>query len=178
MKEPLWSLERLASLDKIQIKSLINNANRLKNSSLVQLCEQELLARVPLKRVRETNKESEIIADFVAGYHFVCGGRRGVIDNEDGTFWTGSWVVARDNVDKSIKFGAYVALHEVKNELSYLQGDIIGYRLRERDMVDKENVGIEFHCHKSAIGLMWNGGGSGEKGYLWGSISSHNRDQG
>lgn len=178
MKSPLWDVEALSKLDKSQLQALLANANRLNNGELAARCEQELLRRVPEKAKRASAKENNTEGDFVAGYHFVCAGSRGAIINDDGTFWTGSWVVARENVDKSIKFNAYVALHESKNEMSYLQGDIVEYRLRERDMVDKENVGIEFRCRKTTKPLMWNGGGSGEKGYLWGSISSRVSDQG
>lgn len=178
MKSPNWSRESIAKLDKKQLEQLIENANRLKNADLAALCEAELSSRTARLPNRGATKSNNIEGDFVSGYHFVCGDYRGVIDNDDGTFWTGSWVVARENVDKSIKFGAYVALHQSKNEASYLQGSIIEYRLRERDMIDKENVGIEFRCQKDLPPRMWNGGGGGEKGYLWGSISSLKNVQG
>lgn len=76
-------------------------------------------------------------------------------------------MVAEGNVKRSIEIGAYLALHETKAEPSYRQGKIVDYRRGTRDMVDKDNEGIEFLVEETANPLDWQGGGSGEKGYKW-----------
>lgn len=160
----MWTAEKVRALSQSEVKTLRENALKRGAQEIVALCDAALLPLnlKPKKELKKANK-----GDFVAGYHFVCSGDRGVIDNRDGTFWTGSWVVACKNVDESLRFGAYLALHETKDQPSYRHGDILEYRLRERDMIDKDNVGVEFKVKASGNPRLWAGGGSGEKGYLW-----------
>ena len=91
--------------------------------------------------------------------------------NNDGTFWSGSWVVSKQNVENSLKYGAYLALHDSKAELSYRQGKIIGYRKTSRSMVSKNEDGIEFKVLAEEVPYEWVGAGAGEKGYKWSKLS-------
>jgi hypothetical protein len=104
---------------------------------------------------------------YVAGYHFICDRSRGVSHAKDGIFWSGSWVVKEAIAKQSKELGAYLALHETKSEPSYLQGQVIDFRLATRSMIDKDNVGIEFQVRMSKKICGWIGDGSGEKGYFW-----------
>jgi len=75
--------------------------------------------------------------------------------------------VAEDLVQRSLMSGAVVALHESRAMPSYRQGSILGYEITPRDMIDKDNLGIEFHIRPTLKGLPWVGEGAGEKGYQW-----------
>lgn len=164
----MWTPERLAKLALKELRSLHDNALRKNAIEVVSLCEQELACRASIKTSRApTERIKSDKGSIVIGYHFVCKNSKGVIDNNNGTFWTGSWVVARKNVDESIRYGAYVALHESKDKPSYRQGQILEYRLRERDMVDRDNIGIEFKIAEDDKPRLWVGDGSAEKGYNW-----------
>jgi hypothetical protein len=170
VKMPEYSDEKLASLSRDQLINLRANAERLQVTALVVRCDLTLLAKpAPRAAFRGVSREHKD-QDFVHGYHFVCSKDRGVIDNPDGTFWSGSWVVAEEQVKRSLQYGAYLALHEAKRDQSYRQGEIIAYRTSSRSMIDKDETGIEFQVRTSDQSVEWNGGGSGEKGYLWQSV--------
>src|SRR5215204_4513782 len=168
-----WTTEKLKALDLKQLQSLRGNAVRLGAGDLIQLCDDELQTRrVPkASRVGRTQPEHSE-TDVVTGYHFVCGRGLGVIEIEGGRFWSGSWVVADDNVRNSIKYGAYLALHEKKSDFSYRQGRIIDYRRSPRDMVSKTGDGIEFLVQGTREPYNWVGAGAGEKGYQWTQLST------
>ncbi|MDH4992037.1 hypothetical protein QEZ48_14545 [Aquamicrobium lusatiense] len=158
--------EKLSTWDTAKLRTLHDNAVRQGASDLVEMCERELVHRKPQKAPRlgqDENSENSVVSE----YHFVCAKDRGVIGAGPGKFWSGAWVVAETNVKKSIEYGAYLALHETKAETSYRQGKILDYRRGVRDMVDKQNEGIEFLIEETSHPLEWQGGGSGEKGYKW-----------
>jgi hypothetical protein len=171
-KVPNWTPGRLASLKKQELEALLKNAAKQGASAIVALCEDELSSRKPAKRSPQNSSFAKNSGDYVAGYHFVCERDKGVRPDKDGTFWSGSWVVSKMNADKSLKYGAYVALHASKAESSYRLGKLIAFQVTERDMVDKDNLGIEFHLREMEGTREWFGGGSGEKGYLWASVSA------
>ena len=114
---------------------------------------------------------------FVSGYHFVCPREKGVTPNGDGTIWTGTWVVEKGNAEKSAKYGAYVALHTARAEMSYLQGNVKDWRRAKRDdqYADGRRVkiefGVDFLLEPTNQPHQWNGEGSGEKGYVWKNIA-------
>jgi hypothetical protein len=62
----------------------------------------------------------------VRGFHFVCRAGKGVVYNDDGTFRSGSWVVAKEHAQRAERITAYVALHERQSDQSYLQGIVKG----------------------------------------------------
>lgn len=166
IKKHNYTPEKLSGWDTPRLRTLRENALRLGTSDVVEMCEHELELRKPPKTSRrEQDGHSE--NSFVSEYHFVCAKDRGVVGAGPGKFWSGAWVVAEANVSKSIKYGAHLALHEDKAEPSYRQGRIVDYRRGARDMVDKENEGIEFLVEETVNSLEWKGGGSGEKGYKW-----------
>jgi hypothetical protein len=172
----IWTPESIAELSIAQIKSLRLNAEKKKSNEVTELCDAELVRRAP----RHT-KNSSVGASAksrrgraVIGYHFVCPREKGVTVNGDGTAWTGTWVVERGNADRSTKVGAYVALHTSKSEVSYLQGNIRGWRIakRDREYADgrpaKIEFGVDFLLELTNEQFEWKGDGAGEKGYVWG----------
>jgi len=160
-----YTPEKLVGWELAKLRALHENAIRLGEEALAEMCAQEIESRKPQKTSRLQSEHSE--NSFVSEYHFVCAKDRGVMAGGPGRFWSGSWVVAEANVKKSIEYGAHLALHETKAERSYRQGKIVDYRRGERDMIDKDNFGIEFLIEEDNNSLVWAGGGSGEKGYKW-----------
>jgi hypothetical protein len=167
MKAPAWTIERVSALATKEIETLRVNAERLNNLDLLKIINTELSAREPIKSVRKNRASSPVAGTYVAGYHFVCDRARGVEHLQNGVFWSGSWVVSKENAELSKLYGAYLALHETKSETSYLQGEIINIREARRSMIDKENFGIEFQVQATGKSYEWIGSGAGEKGYLW-----------
>ncbi|MBX3581896.1 MAG: hypothetical protein KF810_08380 [Rhizobiaceae bacterium] len=167
-----YTPEVLADWERGKLELLRDNARRLGAEDVLQMCERELARRVPqTPRKRQTGSE-HAEGDVVTGYHFVCARGRGVTESTDGRFWSGSWVVAERNVRESLKYGAHLALHETKAEPSYRQGEIVDYRRSPRDMIDKDNEGIEFLVQETGQSYDWVGAGAGEKGYQWSKRSS------
>ncbi len=170
-----WSGERVAKLTLEQIKALRTNASQQGNDGVVALCDAEIEARKPGKSsttVVDLHKSNQ----FVCGYHFVCPHERGVVRNGDGTLWSGTWVVDKSNVETSIKYGAYVALHVEKSEPSYIQGKLKDWRRAKRvhqysdGQLVKIPMGIVFLLEPTNLPYDWTGDGSGEKGYAWKKI--------
>lgn len=98
---------------------------------------------------------------------------QGVTHDGDGTFWSGSWVIAKEHAEAGILLKTYVALHEKQSEPSYLQGIIKHWRpsARERIYGDKERQsdwGIEFQLEPIAKPFPWRGDGIFEKSYWYG----------
>ncbi|MBM3527489.1 MAG: hypothetical protein FJX62_05320 [Alphaproteobacteria bacterium] len=157
------------------------NAVRLGATDLVTMCDEHLQSRTPVQKKPTQDTHSEHSAtDVVTGYHFVCARDRGVSPAEPGHFWSGSWVVAEGNVRNSLKYDAYLALHESKTAPSYRQGKIVRYRRSARDMLPAEapgaasrrEEGIEFLVRETNEPYAWVGGGAGEKGYRWTKIAA------
>lgn len=178
-KKPLshsWTAEKLALQDRKAVELIKSRALGHRISDLVALCDQDLASRPSPQKKRVSVKQSSHSAtDVVIGYHFVCEQGRGVTEIGEGRFWSGSWVVAESNVQKSIESGAYLALHEAKSEVSYRQGSIVEYRRSPRDMVPESDSGIppqidegiEFLVQETGQPYTWVGNGAGEKGYRW-----------
>jgi hypothetical protein len=175
-----WTPEKLVARSKKEVEVIRENALKKGVSDLVGMCDLDLKARKPAQKSHTASTGSlHSSNEFVEGYHFVCQRDRGVMDHSHGRFWTGSWVVAEANVQKSLKYNSYVALHESKSDLSYRQGRILDYRRSPRDMLADKNEGdtktdegIEFLVQEEATPYPWHGGGSGEKGYKWSQTSS------
>jgi hypothetical protein len=176
-----YTREKLSLESRQNVDTIRKNASRLGASDLVEMCDRDLESRAPTKSKRSQEAHSKVSsADIVTGYHFVCERDRGVTQLGDGCFWTGSWVVAEDNVRNSLKYGAYVALHEAKSEVSYRQGQILNYRRSPRDMLGvnksdlevKTEEGIEFLVREANEPYAWVGTSTGEKGYRWAKIAS------
>lgn len=159
--------EKLKKYSINELKNLLENAKKRNANDVAQMCNDELNQRAP-EKARPTKGSSEYLeGDIVTGYHFVCSKDRGVIEVEDGQFWSGSWVVSEQNVQTSIKYVAYLALHETKAQNSYRQGRILNYRRSPREMVKKSEDGIEFLVQTTNEPYAWVGAGTGEKGYRW-----------
>jgi hypothetical protein len=171
IKDPRWDSERLAALTLDELKTVRTNAIRLGKSEIISLCDGELARRSPAKkRVASSSVSND--GKVVGGIHLVCAGDNGVSLNSDGTFWSGTWVVAKEHAVKGEQINAYVALHEKKSEPSYRQGIIKGWRIgtRDRQYADapvQTEEGIEFLIEPTPDAYAWVGDGTGEKGYLW-----------
>lgn len=173
-----WIAERIAALSTEGVKNLRENAERLGETSVLTLCDAELSRRVPNreKAPRVTNVTTEDRhGQVVVGFHFVCPQEKGVTRNSDGTIWTGTWVVDKRHAERAVRIGAYVALHTGKSELSYLQGVVKDWRKtgREQEYAEgrpvKIEFGVDFLLEMTNEPYTWNGDGSGEKGYVWGT---------
>jgi hypothetical protein len=163
-----WTLEKLQEKSRSDIEDLRARAVRHGADDLVSMCDEALQTRPAAKKLTRTTstaKTSE--AEVVVEYHFVCSRGRGVTEAGDGRFWSGSWVVAQQNATESLKYNALLALHESKAQPSYRQGRIVEFRRSARDMISKENEGIEFLVEETNEPLAWVGSGAGEKGYRW-----------
>jgi hypothetical protein len=174
-----YTSEKLAHESRKNLETIRKNAARLAASDLVELCDRELQARKPQKEKRDPRTQAQHSeTDVVTGYHFVCQRDRGVTPAADGQFWSGSWVVAEGNVRASLRYGAYLALHEAKSDSSYRQGQLPDYRRSPRDMLTptdeggKVEEGIEFLVRETSEPYVWVGAGAGEKGYRWTKISA------
>jgi len=97
--------------------------------------------------------------------HFVCRQGRRVVDQNDGTFITGEWVMNPRNVSQ----GLVVALHEAKAQQSYLQGTVIRVASIRQDPKSSGRVlrRVELLVRRTPHSLSWRGRGSGEKGFVW-----------
>jgi len=163
-----WTSEKLQAMPADRLQGLRDRSVRLAAPDLTLLCDAELGARADrLAQARAAAPARRRRASVVTEYHFVCAGDRGVTRETDGTFRTGSWAVAQDQVDASLKGGALVALHEARDLPSYRQGTILGYEVTAGDAVDKDVRRIEFHVQPTPAPLPWVGNGIGEKGYRW-----------
>jgi len=176
-----YTPKKLALESRQNVDTIRKNAARLGAIDLVEMCDRDLASRPSTKSKRNHEihpKHSE--TDVVTGYHFVCERDRGVTQIGDGRFWSGSWVVAEVNVKNSLKYGAYLALHESKSDASYRQGQILNYRRSPRDMLEgnesspevKTEEGIEFLVQETNEPYAWVGTATGEKGYRWTKIVS------
>lgn len=177
-REPAaWTAERIAKLDKAGVSNLRANALQRGVVSLVELCDEELHRRAPKKPRRQDYQASHSNDSVVIGYHVVCADDRGVVQLDSGRFRSGSWVVAEENVRRSLKYGAYLALHQTKADPSYRQGRILDYARTPREMVEsgsssKTEEGIEFLVQATNEPYAWVGTGAGEKGYRWADIKT------
>jgi hypothetical protein len=180
-----YTPEKLALESRENVETIRKNAVRLGAIDLVEMCNRDLESRKPAKRKRTADqhpKRSD--TDVVIGYHFVCERDRGVTQVGNGSFWSGSWVVNEGNVEASLSYGAYLALHESKSDLSYRQGQILNFRRSPRDMLAnkksdpevKIEEGIEFLVRETnePYGV---GTATGEKGYRWVKIASVSSSQ-
>ena len=167
-----WS-KRIDGMSREEIKALRDNAIRLGNTAVLELCNTALSRGSAVRgRVKSVSGAAGRNAS-VGGFHFVCPQEKGITINSDGTAWTETWVVDSRHAERGARAGAYVELHKTKSEPSYLQGTIKGWRrsLREKHYVDgrpvKTRFGIDFLLELTGSPHDWHGDGSGEKGYAY-----------
>jgi hypothetical protein len=181
-----YTPEKLALESRENVETIRKNAARLGAIDLAEMCDRDLESRKPPKTEKSVSRHPKHSdTDIVVGYHFVCERDRGVTHVGDGSFWSGSWVVSEDNVKASLRYGAYLALHESKSDLSYRQGQILRYRRSPRDMLAnkksdpgaKVEEGIEFLVRETNKSYVWVGTATGEKGYRWAKIASVSNTQ-
>jgi hypothetical protein len=96
--------------------------------------------------------------------HFICRQGRRVVDQNDGTFLTGEWVMKPEHIWQGLVF----ALHETKAQHSYLQGVVLRVtHVREEIRAGRRQRRVELLVRKTPASLPWRGRGSGEKGFVW-----------
>lgn len=90
-----WTPESVASLSREGLKSLRENALRIGEMKVVELCDTELAKHTRGRNKSQGGKgpKESRHGQYVSGLHFVCPRAKGVTTNSDGTIWTGTWVV-------------------------------------------------------------------------------------
>jgi hypothetical protein len=153
-----------------QVKTLRENALKLNASDIVGLCESEIARRRPAKKVKAKMAGTIFRDRPVLGFHFVCPREKGVEKNQDGTIWSGTWVVKIDHARRAVQIGSYVALHVDKFNPSYLQGIVKDWRPNDRKSPEsKIKRGIDFLLDElNDVPVAWHGDGAGERGYYYG----------
>jgi len=162
----VWTAEKIAGLGVDQVKDLRGNAAKRGAQGIVDLCDAELVRRRARRRTKRSNSSKQIHnGETVHGFHFVCPTEKGITRNQDGTIWTGTWVVDKNHAKRAAKIGAYVALHVAKCQPSYLQGFVRDWRGQEREptyadgRLVKTKFGIDFLIELTTS--LWNGTGMG-----------------
>src|SRR4051794_34298244 len=88
--------------DAVTVAKLNEGINGNKETGLV--FDAEIARRAPPKKSSSNQRGLP-----VRGFHFVCRRDRGVVYNPDGTFWSGSWVVAKQQVERGVN--RHIASH-------------------------------------------------------------------
>jgi hypothetical protein len=173
-----WTKDTIAARSSSEIQSIRDNAVRHCRQDIVALCDEELAARKPSRPKKAAVRISDNHrGQYVSEFHFVCPKEDGITRNQDGTIWTGTWVVREEHATNALKYGAIVALHTSRAEPSYLQGPIRTWRKgpRERsysgEQLTQTEEGILFLFEPSDSPLQWKGEATGEKGYGWAHVA-------
>lgn len=95
----------------------------------------------------------------VLGMHFVCRGDLNVVDHGDGTFDTGVWKVSQAHAATVQR----VALHPSKDHRSVRHGRVLDWWTVQHEGAER----VVFRVRQEGPPVVWEGGGSGEKGYAW-----------
>ena len=173
----VWTSDTLAEKSDAEIKTVRENAARKEAHDVIALCDAELAKRAATRRQpSHKTKKRNRNTDTVVGYHFVCRPEeKGVTRNDDGTAWSGTWVVSSDNAERSLRAGAYVALHLSHAEPSYLKGTIRAWRRSKREdkyaegQEVKTPFGTDFLLDLTDDHLEWQGEGTVERSYVYAS---------
>ena len=99
-----WS-KRIGGMSRDQLRALRENAIRLGNTDVLELC-NVALSKVSATRSRVKNVGGAKNNASVRGFHFVCPQETGVTRNPDGTVWTGTWVVDSRHAERGARIGA------------------------------------------------------------------------
>jgi hypothetical protein len=169
-----WTAEKIAAKSKDEIMALRENALKHDAHDVLALCDEELSKREPSKKAPAVQGKRTRRTSPVIGYHFVCRPEeKGVKRNSDGTAWSGTWVVSETQAEKSLKAGAYVALHLSHAEASYLNGNIKEWRRspREDEYAEgqevKTPIGTDFLLELTDERVPWRGEGTVERSYVY-----------
>ena len=173
----VWTPETLAAKSDVEIKTVRENAAKKEAHDVVALCDSELAKRATTRHPRNQKaKKTPRNDDTVVGYHFVCRPEeKGVSRNEDGTAWSGTWVVSSENAERSLRAGAYVALHLSHAQPSYLKGTIKAWRRskREDEYAEGQEVktpfGTDFLLELAGDQVEWQDKGTVERSYVYAS---------
>ena len=128
-----WDKNHYPNFKTEEIKSVRANAIKKQALDVIELCEKELEQREPKKLDR-----------YVKEFHVVCPTEKDVVINPDGTFWSGSWVIARVHAEKAIQMKSCLALHAKKSNPSYRQGTVINYPIFRQGPSAQNRAGRRF----------------------------------
>jgi hypothetical protein len=168
----VWTKETLAKKAIQEIKTVRENAIKQGAKDVEALCDEVLSGLAPPKTASQAKGSQP--KGPVIGYHLVCRPEeKGLTRDPDGTVWSGTWVVAEKQAERSMKAGAYVALHTSHSEPSYLHGIITAYRRSKREDAYAEGqkvktpFGTDFRLELTDKSLGWQGQGTVERSYVY-----------
>jgi hypothetical protein len=167
LKDFVWTSEKLSAKSIQDLELIRKRALEKSNNELVALCDAEIARQKPPKKISSAPDKP------IKGIHLVCQSERGVVRNSDGTFWSGTWVVAKEHAEAGVVNGIYVALHEKHSEPSYLQGLLKAWEPAVRQAIDpNEEIqtewGIKFLLEPVLTPFPWRGDGIVERSYWYG----------
>jgi hypothetical protein len=169
-----WTAEKIAAKSTDEVKALRENAIRHGANDVLALCNDELSRRGAAKKAPTVRGKQNRRNEPVVGYHFVCRPEeKGVTRNLDGTAWSGTWVVSESQAERSLKTGAYVALHLSHADACYMHGTIRAWRRSPRESEYAEGqevktpIGTEFLLELTDERLPWRGEGTVERSYVY-----------
>src|SRR4051794_18083508 len=103
LKDFVWTSEKLSAKSIQDLELIRKRALEKSNNELVALCDAEIARQKPPKKISSAPDKP------IKGIHLVCQSERGVVRNSDGTFWSGTWVVAKEHAEAGVVNGIYVA---------------------------------------------------------------------
>jgi hypothetical protein len=150
MATPDWSAEKISAMETDKIRNLMNNALNGERDDIADLCEEVLLSRT--KNNKPVLRASE--------FHFVCDPQRQLTENDNGTFWSGYWPLAKGHFANSVNFNSVVALHRPDKSPSFMRGKITRWE-------ESAEGTVRFLARNTESPLNWTGDGQGPKGLKW-----------
>ncbi len=181
MKIPSYTQEQISRWSIDQVKLVRDRALQQGVQELVDRCNQSLSERLAAKKAPRPTQPPKRSRQNANELHFVCKPNgKGVTFNNDGTAWSGTWVVGRLQAEHVAKIRGMVCLHLGRAEPSYLQGIVLDWRPEERGKVyaedgreTKTKYGIDFLLKLTDAPLSWKGDATGEKGYGYEEPAAH-----
>jgi hypothetical protein len=173
MKIPDWTQEQISKWPTDQVKTVRDRALLHGAQEIADHCGQILAERDATKKAAMTTQPGKRSQQNANELHFVCKPKdKGVTSNDDGTVWSGTWVVAKSQAEHVAKVKGMVCLHLARAEPSYLQGIVLDWRTAERGKTyaedgreTKTKHGVDFLLQLTSTPLSWKGDATGEKGY-------------
>ena len=92
--------------------------------------------------------------------HLVCRERANVSNETEESFESGFWKIDEKKLQETEPI--HIGLHQEKTQVSYLQGRLTGVRI--------EDARVILEVSKTGQPMVWRGGGSGEKGFLYSGV--------
>jgi len=173
MKIPNLTPEQISKWSIEEVKRVRDRALKIGAQNIVDLCEHSIAERAAVKKPARPTDPGKRNRQNATELHFVCKPKdKGVTFNNNGTAWSGTWVVARDQAEYITKINGVVCLHLARAEQSYLQGVALDWQPAEREKTYAEDgrevktkYGVKFLLKLIDTPMTWKGNATGEKGY-------------